>query len=404
MKKEYEYMYPKEELDEVIEKMGRGIICSIPDDMRIEVKIREQEIRKQLFDDDDDDDDYLTEEDIRLHKEMMEKKLEESRHKAHKEDIKVFKIGPKARERIKQSVSVSLVRPEVSEYVKSDEELYSSDQERKLKEKMSRVKVRYQNPIDFKNAMEIIREYVDFKIREENRNKSEAEIYEAFHSGKIKLNIRLPKLFSDFVHEITDPKILADIAEGNVTLKTKDEVDDDMIEVDYSDSPLVDVLYEPIDGMEYRMLKEEIDNGGRNILTPITKGSKGVFRYQLPPTNQFSRTYGKKKNEPIEIQDGINYEDDEQVQEYINKIKGFEPDNPNNIVEILNRDNNRNLSADTRTRITSTKTVNAFPINTRQDYIPINTITYTSDPTNQRTVEYERSLLDSISANNYNPY
>ena len=406
----YQYQFNKDDLDEIINKISMGILpTGVPEEMMMEVRIREKEIRQELFDDDDDES-MITDEEIQKYQETMAKRVEESRHKAHKEDIKVIKIGPKARERLKKSVSAALVRPDVTDYVKSDDELYSSEQERKLLEKMSRVKSRYQNPTDYRNAMNIIREFIDFKLKDENKNKSDQEIYEAYHAGQIKLNIRLPKLFSDFVHEITDPQILSDIAEGKVEIKTKSEVDDEMEIRDYSESPLMDEQPRIIGKAEYNQLVEDIANGDKNILTPINNSRRNVYKYSLPSTNRFGKNYGKvnKTNDPQTIPT-INYYDDEQVEEVINKINGFDPSSPNNIVEVLNKSNNRALSIHTRDSITQHKKGNAFTNTMKQGdnpYAPRMISPTEMQPIERdpRTIGLEQGIIGSISAYDYNPY
>ena len=398
----YEYSYPTEELDKIIEKLNMGIILSIPDEMMIEARMREQELREELFDDDDDP--YFTDEQIEQHKQMMAKKIEENKHKAHHEDIKVYKISDRERARLAKAVSASLVRPMVSDYVKSDEELYSSETERKLKEKMSRLKARYQNPTDYKNAMNIIREYVDFKVIEENKNHTVDEIYEAFHNGEIKLNIRLPKLFSDFVHEVTDPKILAEIAEGKVTLKTKNELDEEIEIKDYSKSKTLDYQFKPITDEEYRRFEDEYNHGIKNILTPMFNNSKGAYgRFSLPRNNIFAKIYNEgKKPEDTYIQP-INYEDDEQVEAMLNKRRGFNPSDPNNIVNLLNSANDNKLSYECRNRIVRSRSVPIYSTEINQKRHKPMTVEFQPHQASDRQIAIEQAMIGSLTSNDYKP-
>lgn len=402
----YEYSFPVDDLDEVVNKINMGIIPSIPEEMMIEVRIREKELRSALFDDDDDDD-MITEAEIKAYKERMEKKLDENRHKAHREDIKVIKIGPKARARIEKSVSASLVRPDVTDYVKSDEELYTSEYERKLLEKMARIKSRYQNSTDFRYAMEIIREYVEFKLLEENRNHSKEEIMEAFHAGQIKLNIRLPKLFSDFVHEITDPKILSDIASGKVTLKSKSEVEEEIEVCDYTQGELTENMMVPITGYEYNTLLTDAKNGEKNILTPILRNNNTVFKYALPTANMFSKSYGKPKREETKFTKTINYYDEIQSNARVNEITGFDPTSPNNIVEILNQNNERNLTMNTKNMIVNHKEAPTssgdYRTRSQQQPVGMNRVFTNKQLRDPATVATEQSIIGSISAYDYKP-
>ena len=406
----YEYQFSVDDLDEIIDKINMNILpAGIPEEMMVEVRIREKELRSKLFDDDDDE--YISEAEIQAHQKRMADKIEENKRKVHKEDIKILKIGPKARAKLERSVSAVLVRPDISDYVKSDDELYSSEQERKLKERMSRIKSRYQNPIDFKNAMQIIKEYVVFKLKEENKNVSEDELYRAFHNGEIKLNIKLPKLFSDFVHEISDTKILADIAEGNIILKTKDEIDEEMVPIDYSSMPVMAEPCRVIERSEYKTLNEEITNGGKNILTPIMKDNKSIFKASLSYKNMFSEDNKTSIDKPVEYKKTFNWLDDDQVYENICLRSGFDPMNPNNIVNVLNEDNDRTLSIHSKNMIRERNSVAAYNSTRRNKqnnspYRPINDYQsmYKEIKDKLVSVRSEQALINSISVNNYNPY
>ena len=237
------------------------------------------------------------------------------------------------------------------------------------------------------------------------------EIYNAFHNGKIKLNIRLPKLFSDFVNEITDPQLLADIAEGKVVIKSKSEIDDEIECKDYSKDKPYEKRIEPISDSEYRRLEEEINNGGDNILTPLSKASHKVFTYRLPSSNPFKRNSNKPDNEQQKCQETINFLDDEQVNAYINKIKGFDPSDVNNIINLLNEKNDRKLSINSRKMLQQKKTVQAYDTTRRRNKHQTNPYNnpmkqnvmsiFDRRKMDQSTLDLERGLIESITANNY---
>jgi hypothetical protein len=413
MGEKYEYSYSVEELDELIEKMSNGIIpFGVSEDMMTEVRMREKEMRSQLFDEDDDDG-VITEEEIKEYRAKQEQQRELNKHRAHKEDIKVIKLGPKVREKVRKSVSASLVRPEVSDYVKTDEELYSSDEERKLLERVARLKSRYQNPADWRNAMNIIREYVDFMLLKENRNKSKEEIYRDFHDGKIKINISLPKLFTDFVHEITDPELLSNIANGSLVVKTSSDIDDEMIPIDYSKDETMDTPVKVMSDEQYQKLKEECEKGVVNVLTPFQKMRSSVFTYKLPSTNPFARKSNTNDDKDKQQKESINFLDQKQVDEYISKITGFDPNNPNNIINLLNEKNGRALSQNSKRLIQSRHTVVAYDTSYKQNKCnnqygnnPMKRSVmsiYDRRKSEQSTLEAERALIESINANNYIP-
>ena len=55
-KKKYEYMYPVEELDKIINQIDSGIAPMLTDEMQLEIKMRYKELQNEIMEDSDDED------------------------------------------------------------------------------------------------------------------------------------------------------------------------------------------------------------------------------------------------------------------------------------------------------------------------------------------------------------
>ena len=95
--KKYEYIYPVEELDKIIEQMDQGIIPMMNDQMQLEVKMRYKELQSELFDDEDEDD--IDAETRKKHREMVNKRIEENKRKASRDDVYIMKISDEMKEK-----------------------------------------------------------------------------------------------------------------------------------------------------------------------------------------------------------------------------------------------------------------------------------------------------------------
>ena len=157
----FEYSYPIEELNALIEKMNKGIKPAVPEEMLLEAKMYYQELQNELF---DGEDDILTEEDIKRHNELVQKRVDEEKHKAHKDDIKVVKIGEKQRAKLHKAVCKSIVRPAFSDYNKTDEELYGDEERKNLYQRLDKVKSIVRNQYDYRSAIMVIRDVIQYSL------------------------------------------------------------------------------------------------------------------------------------------------------------------------------------------------------------------------------------------------
>ena len=114
----YEYTFPIEDLDHLIDQLNQGIKPAVPEEMLFEARIRYKELQNELFDGEDEE---VSAADIKRHNELLKQKIESDRRKAHKENIKIAKISEKQKAKLMEAVSTSLVRPTYSNYNKTDE-------------------------------------------------------------------------------------------------------------------------------------------------------------------------------------------------------------------------------------------------------------------------------------------
>ena len=133
---EQKYIYPVDELDKIIREMDMGIMPMIPDDMMTEVKLRIKEIKSELFDEDDEED-----QDVIEHRRIVQEHLEKKRREATKHDILIIKLNDQQKEDLKKDMETSIVRPDPNSlYNMSDDELYSSEEYKVIRQKLSRIR------------------------------------------------------------------------------------------------------------------------------------------------------------------------------------------------------------------------------------------------------------------------
>lgn len=393
----YEYSYSVEELDELIDKLNKGIIPTVPPDMLDEARLRYKEITSELFDDDDDDN-VLTAEEVRIQQEKIKKKVEEQRHKAHKEDIKIKQLSEKHLEKLKEEVVTSIVRPYPSDYNMTDEEKYGSEERAALFEKFSKLKRIYRNPVEFKNAFLVCQEVIKDSLDNDYPGMSRVEVYRMFHEGKIKVTIPIPRLFSDYVHEIKDPEIKAGIIRGDITLMSKSEIEDELIIDERKNDETVDMPYSVIDSNEYDVMLSDHRKG---IDTPLSMifNNRGKIYSQLnvPYGNMFSRFTDKNKsksNEPFQF----DFEQEDAPRKYMELVHNIDPYDPNRIAQVMNEAYDNKLPLETRNAIVAGSKIYLDPAMYKEK--PVFENDTFIHPKDDDVVELEKAILEAIQSCN----
>lgn len=351
----FEYSYPIEELNALIEKMNKGIKPAVPEEMLLEAKMYYQELQNELF---DGEDDILTEEDIKRHNELVQKRVDEEKHKAHREDIKVVKIGEKQRAKLHKAVCKSIVRPTFSDYNKTDEELYGDEERKNLYQRLDKVKSIVRNQYDYRSAIMVIRDVIQYSLDHDYPGIPKDEVYAAYKRGEIKINIPIPKLFSDYVHEVTDKETLKAIANGDLELVSRSQLDEEMVKKDYSNSELVYVPYDTITGQDYVSMAEMHRKGIDTPISPVLNNRSKIYnQFTLPSDNMFSKVFNTNtaKNELYKngYPEPFDWEQDHAAMLFMEKVRGIDPYDPNQIANILNTNNDNSLSQEFRNLIRS---------------------------------------------------
>ena len=195
MNEEQKYVTPIEELDKIIEQIDMGIEPMMTDQMSLEVKLRYKELQNELFDEDDSND-----VDVQRHREMMKEHIAKKKREATKQDVLIISLSDEQKRKLRADMETSIVRSNPNiQYNIPDEKLYSSEELRIVRQKLSRIKNCYYNQIDYINAVSIVREAIDYSLRSDYPWMSREEAVKAFNSGEIKFSYcNMPKLFINY--------------------------------------------------------------------------------------------------------------------------------------------------------------------------------------------------------------
>lgn len=388
----YEYTFPKEDLHKLIEQIGKGIIPAVPEEMKLEAKMLYKEMQEELF---EEGEGFITDDDIQKHQEYIQKKVEQEKHKAHRDNIKVAKISEKQNEKLLRAVSTSIVRPRYSDYNKTDEELYGNEQKKKLYEKLKNLKAVYRNVYDWKTAMQIVKDVIKYSLDHDYPGTPRSEVYAAWRRGEIKVNIPIPKLFSDYVHEIKDKDTLKGIFSGDIVVKNKSEIDNSFVKKDYSKSELVPFEYDVVSAQEFNRYAQLHQRGIDTPYSVIFENMGKVYnQFTLPSSNMFAKTYGQKESNGQIVP--FDWLQDDAAEKYINRAENIDVFDPNNLANFLNASNGENLSLDFRNKIIAGSEVSSTPPK------PVDPMTYydqiiQKDPS---TLALERAMLEAIQNSN----
>ena len=388
-----EYSFPTEELDDLIDKLNKGIVPAVPPEMLAEARLRLKERENELF----DGEEPATAEEIRRHNEMMRKKIEEDKHRqTHHSDIKIRKITEKQKEDIRKSVSSSIVRMRVSSYNKTDEELYGDAERKRIVEGLQNVKSIIRNQADYQKAMQLIVEAVNYSFEHDYPGQKKSDVLEMWKNGEIKINIPIPKLFSDYVHEVTDPETKRAIASGEMTMMSKAEMDSEIVKKDYSKSALVEEEYNTITDIEFDRMVEMYNQGYDTPLNVLFKNRGKIYnQFTISTSNIFSDKYGQQENKEPFVFDWLQ---EDAATKYIEKVRGIDPYDMNLIIGILNEKNDNKLSREFSTRIKNGDTIR---ISNNEGYVTANQVDYTKvQPKDERTLELEQRIFQAIQGTN----
>lgn len=391
MEENNKYIYPVEELDKIIEQMDKGITPMMSDQMAFEVKLRYKELQNELFDEDDEYEDA----DLIKQKKIMQKHMEKKKREATKNDVIIIKLTDEQKKQLREDMETSIVRPNPnSPYNLSDDVIFSSEERKKIQQKLSRIKNCYYNQYDYVNAINIIKEAIEYSLANDYPWLSKEEAVQQFNEGKIKFSYcNIPKLYVNFQTQITDPEILKGVVTGEIELRDKSEQPEKKPKKDYKP---VSCDYNLISDVDFDEMVKYHTRGYDTPVSHIIRSRSTIYnRYSLPTSNRF----GVKTNDQEPIL--FDWSRDGAGKEYFNLIHG-KTYTTNDLMRDINADNdgllNHVVTTNANEFLNSMKNVRAQDDGyTRPDFIS------SSLQVNEQALQVEQNILNAIRANNPTP-
>jgi len=392
----YTYLYPVEELDAIIEQMNQGIMPMMTDQMQTEIQLRLKEIQGQLFDDDEDVSE-MDAETIKRHREMLDKHLEEQKRKASRDDVLIIKISDDQKKSIKEEMSTSIVRPNPNNaYNISDDDNNHSAKHKMIYQKLASLQNVYYHQEDYRNAINIIKEAIEYSLETDYPWLSKEEAIKEFNEGRIKFTyMNIPAFKVGYTTLVSDPEILKGIVTGDVVLKdNKDEAP--AKKVGKNNYNPIDFDYDIINSDDFKQMLEAHRRGYDTPASTFIKSKSTKYnRYAIPQGNMFAKQNVDKNGVPMLW----DWEREGAGDEYFRMINGIQY-KTSDLIKDLNSDNGGRLGTQFATNVNnflrSMKFCNT-PYNNSggYDYTPTQPL-----QVNPEAERIERELLNSIKINN----
>ena len=276
---ESKYLYPVDVLDDIIKQMDEGIEPMLNDQMIIEIEMRRKEVAKKLgIIDDEDDSDFIKQK----HQEIMREHMKQQAKKAHRDDVMYIEISDEEKQKLREQMSVSYVRKDpTSTYNMSEEEIYSSAEEKLILEKLGKLRRAYYNQQEFQNAINLILAAVEYSLEHDYPWMSKEEAIRAFNEGRIKFTYcQIPQLFLDFRTQVKDPNILQGVVKGDVELVDKNKTD--YVINRYEDSEYISVPYRIISEEEEDYYINAHKHGQFTPISPVIQSNNTIYNRFKP--------------------------------------------------------------------------------------------------------------------------
>ena len=349
-KKKYQYSFPTDELDRILEQMQSGIQVMLSDEMQLELDMRYrekfEEITGEEYRDDDDSESNIN----RLkHQKMMREKIAKDRMKASTKDVIVINISDEKKKEIREQMMTSIVRPNPNDpYNTTDDDLFRDTANKEIMEKLKGIKNCYYNQKDYINALKIIHEAIEFSLGKTGHGDypwlSYPEAVKEYNAGKIKFSwCEIPKLIVNRVSPITDPEILKGVLTGDVVILNRTEDDDEIKKLNkkkMANYKPINVDYDVTGENEYNQMQAAHKAG---YDTPWSTGIKYKNTSYDPTALPFSSIFSSNKIKQNNVPDLFDWEKDGAGNEYYNLMCGKKP-SANDIAAVLNKDNNNQIN------------------------------------------------------------
>lgn len=287
---ESKYIYPVDVLDKIIQEMDEGIEPMLNDQMIIEIEMRRRETASKLgIIESDDDSDFIKQK----HQEIMREHLKQQSKKAHRDDVMYIELSDAQKDKIKDDMEVAYVRKDPTlTYNLSEEEIYTSAEEKLILEKLSKLRRAYYNQQEFQNAINLIITAIEYSLEHDYPWMSRDEAIRAFNEGRIKFTYcQIPQLFLDFRTQVKDPNILQGVVTGNVELVDKHKTD--YVVNYYEDSEYISVPYSIIPDEDEEYYMEAHKHGQFTPISPVIQSNNTIYN-RFRPTYYFHNSSSDK--------------------------------------------------------------------------------------------------------------
>lgn len=335
-------LLPPEHLQNLIDKMNSGVEVALTELEKMEIKKFIKIQRSQVFDDDDEDGNLSPEEE-RHRQELLKHQMEEAKRRAHTNDVVHIKLTPEQEAQLKEDMSSSFVRPNPNTmYNKSDNQLYKSAEEKVLSDKLNRVRNCYFDADQWRAVVDLIIEGVRFELKSDKfayLGSYEKRIA-AFNSGKLKLQVPLPKLYLNRISPERDPEVLRGIYNGDITVVERKQLNAHSYK-SYKNSELVSMDIPVISNAEHSYYVQWNRKGFQTPISgPIRAKSTIYDRYTDDKKKNWDKPFGICDKNGIPIQyDWLNLG----AQEYYRLLHGLKP-NMDDIIDNVQKANGGKLN------------------------------------------------------------
>lgn len=290
---EYQYTYPVEQLDELIDQIDMGITPMLTEDLKVELNMRRLE-RSEYIDEDE-------EMSIREQHEAIRQKVEAEKRKSHSRNVAVLTLTAAEQSQLEDDMSAAYVRNDPNSFYNTpDEKLADTEERRQIIRRLQTLGKCYYNQKDYMNAISIIREAIDFSLSHDYPWMTREDAIASFNAGGLHFGFtQMPNLFVNFHTQITDPRTLAGIASGEIDLVDPDDLPAPKKKRRKKGDPDevgVRMDYTVIGPAEHEMYVKQHQLGHNTPISVILKSHSTVYnRYVMPMSFSFG---GKKKSLP----------------------------------------------------------------------------------------------------------
>lgn len=390
-------LLPPDHLQDLIDKMDAGVEVALSDLEKLEIKKYMKIMSSQLFDDDDEEDGNLSPEEEARRQELLKRKMEEAKHKAHTDDVKLITLTAEQRAQLEDEMDVAFVRPNPNTvYNKTDNQLYKSAEEKALSDKLGRIRNCYYDAEEWRNVMDVIMEGVEYELKSDKFAYlgSIQSRMNAFKAGKIKLQIQLPKLYLNRISPVGDPEVLKGIYNGDITVVDRSEIEN-VRHKSYKNSELISLDVPTIGNQEHQYYVQMHRRGFQTPLSGAIKAKSTIYnRYVDSNKNKdYNKPFGIVDEKGIPIQyDWLKLG----AQEYFRMLHKLKP-NMDDIVENVQKANGGKINKVLGERMNMITKVDARGYSTEK---PEPNWISASVQVKPDVVKLEQELLDAIQVTN----